>query len=159
VSAMWLSLFENLGASPTAINFAEIYTALQTKVVDGQENPPAIIMAAKLYEVQKYASVTNHMWDGWWFLINRRAWNRVPADMQAAVARIVNTTCEAQREDVAKQNMALRKDLAESGLIFNEVDPAPFRDKLSSSGYYAKWKEKFGDEAWSTLEQFSGKLV
>ncbi len=159
VSAMWLSLFESLGASPTAINFAEVYTALQTKVVDGQENPPAIIRAARLYEVQKYASVTNHMWDGWWFLINRRVWSRVPADMQTTVARIVNTTCEAQREDVAKQNMALRKDLAESGLIFNDVDPAPFRDKLSSSGYYAKWKEKFGDEAWGLLEDSVGKLA
>jgi TRAP-type C4-dicarboxylate transport system substrate-binding protein len=68
VSAMWLSLFEAFGAAPTGMNFAEVYTALQTKVVDGQENPPAIIQAARLYEVQKYCSVTNHMWDGWWLL-------------------------------------------------------------------------------------------
>lgn len=61
VSAMWLSLFEAFGAAPTGMNFAEFYTALQTKVVDGQENPPAIIRATRLYEVQKYCSVTNHM--------------------------------------------------------------------------------------------------
>ena len=54
VSALWLSLFKSLGAAPTGMNFAEVYTALQTKVVDGQENPPAIIAAAKLNEVQKY---------------------------------------------------------------------------------------------------------
>ncbi|MGI4942148.1 MAG: TRAP transporter substrate-binding protein, partial [Janthinobacterium lividum] len=74
ISALWTSLFQSLGASPTSINFAEVYSALQTHVVDGQENPPAIISAAKLYEVQKYCSLTNHMWDGWWFLMNRRAW-------------------------------------------------------------------------------------
>jgi tripartite ATP-independent transporter DctP family solute receptor len=69
VSALWTSLFKSLGASPASINFAEVYSALQTKIVEGQENPPAIISAAKLYEVQKYCSLTNHMWDGWWFLI------------------------------------------------------------------------------------------
>ena len=62
ISALWTMLFETLGASPTGINFAEVYSALQTKVVDGQESPPAIISAAKLYEVQKYCSLTNHMW-------------------------------------------------------------------------------------------------
>jgi hypothetical protein len=50
VSALWTSLFKSLGASPTGINFAEVYSALQTHVVDGQENPPAIIYAAKLYQ-------------------------------------------------------------------------------------------------------------
>ena len=65
INALWTSLFESLGASPTGINFAEVYSALQTRVVDGQENPPAIIAAAKLYEVQRYCALTNHMWDGW----------------------------------------------------------------------------------------------
>ena len=65
INALWTSLFESLGASPTGINFAEVYSALQTKVVDGQENPPAIIAAAKLYEVQRYCALTNHIWDGW----------------------------------------------------------------------------------------------
>jgi hypothetical protein len=51
--------------------FREVYSALQTKVVDGQENPLAIISTAKLYEVQKFCSLTNHMWDGFWFLANQ----------------------------------------------------------------------------------------
>jgi TRAP-type transport system periplasmic protein len=159
VSALWLSLFKSLGAAPTGMNFAEVYSALQTKVVDGQENPPAIIQAARLYEVQKYCSLTNHMWDGWWFLINRRAWGQVPADMQERITRIFNTACMAQREDVAQQNIALRKDLAAAGLIFNEVDPKPFRDRLSEAGYYREWRSKFGDDAWSLLEEGSGKLA
>jgi tripartite ATP-independent transporter DctP family solute receptor len=158
VSALWTSLFKSLGASPTGINFAEVYSALQTKVVDGQENPPAIISAAKLYEVQKYCSLTNHMWDGWWFLVNRRAWQSVPADLQDKVAAVINKNAVAEREEIARQNTSLKSDLAAKGLIFNDVDPAPFRETLSKSGFYTEWKSKFGEEAWALLEEATGKL-
>jgi len=158
VSALWTSLFKALGASPTGINFAEVYSALQTKIVDGQENPPAIISAAKLYEVQKYCSLTNHMWDGWWFLVNRRAWESVPADLRDKVAAIINKHALLEREEIARQNGSLKSDLAAKGLIFNDVDPAPFREALSKSGFYNEWKTKFGEEAWGLLEQSTGKL-
>lgn len=158
VSALWTSLFRSLGASPTGINFSEVYSALQTKIVDGQENPPAIIYAAKLYEVQKYCSVTNHMWDGWWFLINRRAWRNVPIDIQDKVAAILNKNAMIEREEIASQNLALKSDLAAKGLIFNEVNPAPFREALSRSGFYTEWRKKFGEEFWGLLERSTGKL-
>ena len=83
VSPLWTSMFTAFQSAPASINFAEVYTALQTKVVDGQENPLAIISTAKLFEVQKYLSMTNHMWDGFWFLANRRAWERLPEDLRA----------------------------------------------------------------------------
>ena len=67
-SQLGVSMFRALGASPATLNFAEAYTALQTHVVDGQENPLSIIDTAKFYEVQKYVSITNHMWDGYWLL-------------------------------------------------------------------------------------------
>ena len=86
VSPLWTSMFTAFQSAPASINFAEVYTALQTKVVDGQENPLAIIATAKLFEVQKYLSLTNHMWDGFWFLANRRAWERLPEDLRAIVA-------------------------------------------------------------------------
>ena len=70
-SPLWTSLFKHLGAAPASINFAETYSSLQTKVVDGQENPLAIISIAKLYEVQKYCSMTNHMWEGYWCMTNQ----------------------------------------------------------------------------------------
>lgn len=159
VSALWTSLFKSLGASPAAINFAEVYSALQTKVVDGQENPPAIISAAKLYEVQKYCSVTNHMWDGWWFLMNRRAWQSVPAETQNTVAKIIDKYAVAEREEIARQNMSLKSELAAKGLIFNDVDSAAFRDTLSKSGFYSEWKKKFGEESWALLEESTGKLA
>jgi len=159
ISALWTSLFKSLGASPTSINFAEVYSALQTKVVDAQENPPAIISAAKLYEVQKYCSLTNHMWDGWWLLINRRAWQGVPHDIQEIVARNVNAAALSEREDVARQNDELKADLAAKGLVFNNVDPEPFRDVLRKTGFYTDWKAKFGDDSWHLLEEATGKLV
>ncbi|HEY1608912.1 MAG TPA: TRAP transporter substrate-binding protein, partial [Paraburkholderia sp.] len=65
-SPISLSIFQSLGASPTTINAAELYTALQTHVVDGQENPLGNIETMKLDQVQKYCSLTNHMWVGYW---------------------------------------------------------------------------------------------
>ncbi len=67
-----------------------MYSSLQTRIVDGQENPLAIIATAKLYEVQKYCALTNHMWDGFWFLASRRTWERLPKDIQAIVAKNIN---------------------------------------------------------------------
>jgi tripartite ATP-independent transporter DctP family solute receptor len=159
VSALWTSLFRSLGASPTSINFAEVYSALQTKVVDAQENPPAIISAAKLYEVQKFCSLTNHMWDGWWLLANRRTWERLPRDIQDVVAKNLNAAAVAEREEVAKQNTSLIGELKAKGLTFNDVDPAPFREVLKKAGFYAEWRKKFGDESWQMLEEATGQQL
>lgn len=159
VSPLWTSMFKALDASPASINFNEVYSALQTKIVDGQENPLAIISTAKLYEVQKYCSLTNHMWDGFWFLANRRAWESLPDDVRAVVAKHINAAGLKERDDVAKLNATLQQDLAAKGLDFNRPDPAPFRDKLRAAGFYTEWKNKYGDEAWVLLEKSVGKLA
>ena len=159
VSPLWTSMFKALDASPASINFNEVYSALQTKVVDGQENPLAIISTAKLYEVQKYCSLTNHMWDGFWFLANRRAWEALPDDIRGIVAKHINAAGLKERDDVAKLNATLQQELAAKGLAFNRPDPAPFRDKLRAAGFYTEWKGKYGDEAWSLLERSVGKLA
>jgi TRAP-type C4-dicarboxylate transport system substrate-binding protein len=151
-------MFKAFDAAPASINFSEVYSALQTKVVEGQENPLAIISTAKLYEVQKYCSLTNHMWDGFWFLANRRAWAALPADLQAMVAKHINTAAVNERADVAKLNAGLQQDLAAKGLAFNQPTVAPFREKLKSAGFYAEWKGKYGDQAWELLEKAVGKL-
>ena len=157
-SPLWTSMFKAFDAAPASINFSEVYSALQTKVVEGQENPLAIISTAKLYEVQKYCSLTNHMWDGFWFLANRRAWAAVPAEVQAIVAKHINAAALNERADVAKLNAGLQQDLAAKGLTFNQPATAPFRDKLKSAGFYAEWKGKYGDQAWELLEKAVGKL-
>ena len=66
-------MFRRFGATAMTINFSEVYNALKTKFVDGQENPLSLIEANKFYEVQKYVSVTNHMWDGFWLTCPWRA--------------------------------------------------------------------------------------
>lgn len=159
VSPLWTSMFKALDAAPASINFSEVYSALQTKVVEGQENPLALISTAKLYEVQKYCSLTNHMWDGFWFLANRRAWERLPEDLRAIVAKNINAAALNQREDTAKLNASVRDDLTAKGLIFNQPDVALFRDKLRKAGFYAEWKGKYGDQAWSLLEKAVGTLT
>ena len=159
VSPLWTSMFTAFGSAPTSINFAEVYTALQTGVVDGQENPLAIIKVAKMWEVQKYVSMTNHMWDGFWMLANRRSWGALPEDMQQIVADNFNKAGEAQRQDVMQLNADLRAELEGQGLVFNDVDPKPFEDKLREAGFYAEWKKTYGDEAWSILESAVGRTL
>ncbi|MBQ0821994.1 TRAP transporter substrate-binding protein [Microvirga terrae] len=159
VSPLWTSMYKAFDSAPTSINFNEVYTALQTKVVDGQENPLAIVSTAKLNEVQKYCSLTNHMWDGFWFLANRRAWERLPEDVRAIVAKHINAAGLKEREDVAKLNGNLQQELAAKGMVFNQPDPGPFRDKLRKAGFYSEWKGKYGDEAWALLERATGSLA
>lgn len=158
VSPLWTSMFKAFDAAPAGINASELYTALQTKVVDGQENALTGINALKLYEVQKYCAMTNHMWDGFWFLANRRAFDRLPANLRDLVAKHVNAAAVAQRADLAAQAETMQKELAGKGLVFNTPATGPFRDKLRSGGFYTEWKGKLGDEAWALLERFSGKL-
>jgi tripartite ATP-independent transporter DctP family solute receptor len=159
VSPLWTSMFKALDAAPVSINFAEVYSALQTKIVDGQENPLALISTAKLFEVQKYCSLTNHMWDGFWFLANRRAWEKLPADLQGVVAKHINAACLKERADVAELNAGLQKELTAKGLAFNQPDSAAFRDVLRKAAFYGEWKGKYGDEAWAILERSVGKLA
>src|SRR6201990_2756381 len=158
VSPLWTSMFKAFDASPASINFAEVYSALQTKIVEGQENPLALISTAKLYEVQKYCSMTNHMWDGFWFLMNRRAWAALPDDIRAIVAKNINAAAVKERADTEKLNATVKDELAGKGLVFNQPDVAPFRDKLRSAGFYNEWKGKYGEQAWSLLEKAVGKL-
>jgi tripartite ATP-independent transporter DctP family solute receptor len=156
---MWVSLFKALGASPTPLNFAEVYSALQSKVVDGQENPLAIIYTAKLYEVQKYCSMTNHMWDGYWFMGNKKLFEQLPSDLQIIVTRNVAESAVLQRADVRKMNDGLQAELQAKGMAINSTNADPFREKLRQAGFYSEWKAKFGDEAWSLLEKYTGKLA
>jgi tripartite ATP-independent transporter DctP family solute receptor len=158
VSPLWTSMFRAFGAAPASINFNEVYSALQTKIVEGQENPLALISTAKLYEVQKYCSLTNHMWDGYWFLANRRALEALPPEVRSVVEKNVNAAALNARADTEKLNASVREDLAAKGLMFNQPDLAPFRDKLRSAGFYSEWKGKYGEEGWSILEKSVGKL-
>ena len=152
-----VDLFRSLGASPTPIVFPELYLALQTKIVDGQETPYSTIEATRFYEVQKYLSVTNHTATLFWFLGNADAWAALtPAD-QAVVLRAADRAVVAERRDTALQSAALADKLGRLGLTFAQADTASMRAQLKP--FYTKWKGEFGSTAWDLLEQTSGKLV
>jgi len=153
------SLFQALGAGPTPINFNEVYSSLQTKLVEGQENPLPIIATARLYEVQKYCSMTSHVWDAYLVLGNKRAVQRLPKDVQEIIMREIDRAAQDQREDIARLNDSLRKDLSAKHLEFVDVDKAAFRDALRKSSFYKDWRAKFGDQAWKLLQQTAGELA
>lgn len=159
VSPLWTSMFKAFGAAPTGINFSEVYSSLQTKVIEGQENPLAIIDIAKLYEVQKYCSMTGHMWDGQWILANGRRWNALPKEIQTVITKHVTEAVMKQRDDIRRLNNGLEAQLKAKGMVFNYPDAKSFRDALSKAGFYKEWREKFGNEAMAKLEKYSGKLV
>ena len=159
VSPLSISMFKGLGAAPASLQFSEVYSSLQTKIVDAQENPLPIIQVAKLYEVQKFCSLTNHIWDGYWFIANGRAWDKLPADLKTIVARAINEAGLQQRDDIKKLNETVVADLQSKGLAINRPTADSFRAKLREAGFYNEWKERFGAEAWGLLEQSVGKLA
>jgi len=153
-----VSLFKALGTHPVSMQFGEVYTSLQTKVVDGQENPLSIIDAGKFYEVQKFCSMTNHVWDGHWITFNRAAWERLPDDIKTVVARAFNEGALAQRAELAQMNSTLQAELEKKGMTFNKAETQSFRALLSKAGFYKEWHDKLGNEVWSLLEKQVGKL-
>jgi len=159
ISPLSTSLFKSFGAAPVGINVVELYTALQTGLADGQENPLSIIKSFKFNEVQKYCSMTNHMWDGFWCLANRRAWERLPANLRDVVGKHINQAAVNERADLFAQGAALQKELEDAGMTFNTTQPDAFRQVLNTSGFYAEWKEKMGAEGWNVLERSTGNKL
>ncbi len=159
VSPLSIAMFKALSAAPASLQFSEVYSALQTKIVDAQENPLPIIQVAKLYEVQKYVSLTNHIWDGFWFIASGRTWDRIPAELKTVISAAINDAGLKQRDDIKKLNETLETDLKTKGMVFNRPSPDSFRTALRESGFYADWKKRFGDEAWGLLEASVGKLA
>jgi TRAP-type C4-dicarboxylate transport system substrate-binding protein len=99
------------------------------------------------------------MWDGFWFLANKKSFDRLPADLKDIVTRNVNKAALAERDDVRKLSEGLTGDLKGKGMVFNATDAELFRTKLRAAGFYAEWHKKFGEEAWAVLEKYTGKLV
>mgnify|MGYP003349589166 CR=1 FL=1 len=130
----------------------------QTKIVEGQENALPLIYTTKLYEVQNSISMTDHVWDGFWVVGNRRAFASLPNNLRDIVVNEINASAIAQRQDVAKLSDTLRGDLQSKGIAFVDVDRAAFRETLRKSGFYKNWQGKFGDELWNKLQDVVGPL-
>jgi len=154
-SQLWVSMFKAFNAAPTALNSSELYAALQTNVVEGQENPLSNIFIQKTFEVQKYCSFTNHMWSSYWPVASRRTWNALPKDIQQVVAKNLNQAALEQRKDIETLNGSLEKTLTEKGMVFSRPQLKPFREALNKAGFYTEWRKKFGDESWAILAKYA----
>jgi TRAP-type transport system periplasmic protein len=158
VVPLWVAMFSALGAAPVSIPLNEAYSALQTKIADGQENPLALIESAKFFEVQKFCSLTNHSWDGFWLLSSARIWKNVPQDTQKVMQKHFNAAAKKQRDDIVQANSEYQKNLETKGLTFNTTQADAFQAALAKTSFYKDAKAKFGDEAWSLLQKYAGNI-
>jgi len=158
--ALAVSLFKGLGASPTTVPSGEVYTALQTHLVDGAEGPLVTIEGSKYYETTKYISLTNHMQTPFEMLANGAAWARLPKDLQSILARNLDAAALLQRADIARGDGKLQELLKERGQTFIEPDRASFREALRQAGLYSQWRDAYGGaEPFGLLEKAAGKLA
>jgi tripartite ATP-independent transporter DctP family solute receptor len=155
-TAIVADLFRTLGASPVPLDAVELYTSLQTHVVDGQETPLSVIESYRLYEVQKYLSLTNHIMTAGWLVANAEAWNALPPDIQEIVKRNAAKYALMERKDLLVLNTSLGDKLTRQGFTINTADTASMRARLGP--YYARQKSEFGNTAWTLLESAVGKL-
>jgi tripartite ATP-independent transporter DctP family solute receptor len=158
VTALLTSLFSGLGALPSSISYSELYSALQTHIVEGQENPLAQVSTGKLYEVQKYCALSNHCWSGYWIVANRRALSGLPADLLEIVNRSFDAAALGERADLQELDRSLQADLTAKGMTFNRPDPVQFRAALVKAGFYGQWQKTYGSDAWARLEHYTGPL-
>lgn len=157
-SPLYTSMFSALGAAPTPIPFAEAYTALQTKIVDGQENPYQVIFDSKFYEVQRYVAQSNHMWEAYWVTTNRRKWLALPNDTREVLTKNFNNFAFVHRDETAKADLSIVDGLKAKGMQVTQVDTASFRKVLQDKGFYSTWRQTYGADAWKTLERYSGQM-
>ena len=154
---IWVDMFKELGAAPTPIAASEMYTALQTHVVDAQENPFTILETYRLYEVQKYVSATNHMWSNFWIVANADAFKALAPDLQTILRDAINRYALTNRREMELSNASLAEKMSRVyRMQVNTVETAPFRVKLKP--FYAREKADFGNDAWSLLERSVGTL-
>lgn len=158
VTALLTSLFSGLGALPSIISYSELYSALQTHIVEGQENPLAQVATGKLYEVQKYCALSNHCWSGYWIVANRRALANLPPDLIEIVSGSFDAAGLRQRADLLEMDRSLQAELTTKGMTFNKLDLVQFRAALVKAGFYAQWQKAYGADAWARLEHYTGSL-
>lgn len=144
---MHLAYFKALGANPTPMSWGELYTALQQGTVDAQENPYAMIVDGKFYEVQKYVSETGHVFSYEILIANKKFMEKLPQDLRALVADSARAAILKQREMMIKMEGDFKADVVKAGMQANELTPEekkPFVDAASS--VYAQFEKQLGAE-------------
>ena len=114
------------------------------------------VFGHKFAELQRYLSMTNHIWGGEWMAANAEAWNALPPDIQNIVARNAAKYALLERKDLRLVNASLADKFKRQGLTFITPDVTSMRARLGP--YFARWKNEFAGTAWDLLESHVGKL-
>jgi len=157
-SPVWVEMVRGFGASPTPIPFGEVYTALQQKTVDGQENPIPTIFARKFYEVQGYLTMSRHMLQNNMMLINRASFEKLSPALQkllldeAAAVSAKNTQLQQARE------ASMLEDIRKSGKtkVIDNPDRDAFAAKMAT--VYPKLEARWGVDHWKTMRSEIDKV-
>jgi len=152
-NGVWrLKMFQEYGANPTPMAFSDVFTALQTGVIDGQENPYAQIASAKFQEVQKYLSVTGHVYTPAYILTSKKKFDSLPEDVQAGLTDCANQTQAFTYETAAEMETVLLKEIEDAGVEVNTADKAAFIE--ASKPIY----QQFADEVDGAQEMIDTVL-
>lgn len=148
---VFIDSFKTLGANAVPLPFSELFTALETKTVDGQENPYNTILSSKFYEVQKYLTVTNHVYSPWIVLVSKKYWDGLSKDEHKVLLDAARKSRDFERQDTRAEADKALADLKGKGMQINQLSPAEanrMREKLAgvNSGIAANvgedlWKE------------------
>jgi TRAP-type transport system periplasmic protein len=131
---MYLESFKLLGANAQPMAFSELFGALETKTVDGQENPYNTILSSKFFEVQKYVSATSHVYSPWIVMVSKKFWDGLSNDEQKVLADAATASRAFERKDTREEAGKALTELQAKGMQFNQVSPverARMRDKLT----------------------------
>lgn len=121
-----VKMFQLYGANPTPMAFSEVFTALKSDVIDGQENPYAQIWSAKFQEVQKYLSITGHVYTPAYVLVSAKHFDKLPEDIQSDLMAAAEESQDAVYEMAAQLETELLQNLKDGGITVNEADKAAF---------------------------------
>lgn len=142
--------FKQLGALPTPMAWGEVFTALQQGTIDGQENPLEIINSAKVYEVQKYISLTGHFYSPAVLLINKKLFDGFPKDIQDAILKAEKEARDWERNYSAERDNILVQELKDKGITVTEVDKAEWEKAVEA--VYTKFEDKINPEYIKALK-------
>ena len=142
---IFLDTFQNLGANPTPMAFGEVYSALETKTIDAQENPYVTIDTSKFFEVQKYVSETNHAYTPFLFLFSKAIFDTYTPEEQAALRECAVVGRDEERKVIRELNQKSLEKIKAAGLevnVLSEEEQTRIREK--SAVVYEKHKESIG---------------
>ncbi len=121
-----MKLFQTFGANPTPMPLSEVFVALQTGVIDGQENPFAQVTSYKLQEVQSYLSLTSHVYSPAYLLTGVNHWNQLPEDIRQVIEQTAREMEDFVYEEAIRLDNELLEELRASGIEINQADRDAF---------------------------------